>query len=147
MVALVTVLYVGGKDSIDGTLTIGDLVAFSALLLQLVFPLRMTSYVVAQVARASAAAARVQEVMVAEPEIVEDESLPALPSRAGRGVVQRTCGSRTTTGATCCATSTSSSRAVSRWRWSGRPAAARAPSLASSHGSTTSPTGSVVDRR
>ena len=83
MVALVTVLYVGGKDVIDGELTIGDLVAFSALLLQLVFPLRMTSYVVAQVARASAAAARVQEVMVAEPEIVEDESLPELPGGPG----------------------------------------------------------------
>jgi ATP-binding cassette subfamily B protein len=53
------------------------------LLLQLVFPLRMTSYVVAQVARASAAAARVQEVMVAEPEIVEDESLPPLPPGPG----------------------------------------------------------------
>jgi ATP-binding cassette subfamily B protein len=83
MVALVTVLYVGGKDVIDGTLTIGDLVAFSALLLQLVFPLRMTSYVVAQVARASVAAARVQEVMVAEPEIVEDETLPELPQGPG----------------------------------------------------------------
>ena len=29
MVALVTVLYVGGKDAIDGSLTVGDLVAFS----------------------------------------------------------------------------------------------------------------------
>ena len=83
MVALVTVLYVGGKDAIDGVLTVGDLVAFSALLLQLVFPLRMTSYVVAQVARASASAARVQEVMVTEPEIVEDESLPSLPPGPG----------------------------------------------------------------
>jgi ATP-binding cassette subfamily B protein len=85
MVALVTVLYVGGKDAIDGALTVGDLVAFSALLLQLVFPLRMTSYVVAQVARASASAARVQEVMVTEPEIVDDESLPPIPP--GPGVV------------------------------------------------------------
>jgi len=83
MVALVTVLYVGGKDAIDGVLTVGDLVAFSALLLQLVFPLRMTSYVVAQVARASASAARVQEVMVTEPEIVDDESAPVLPPGPG----------------------------------------------------------------
>jgi ATP-binding cassette subfamily B protein len=86
MIALVTVLYVGGDDVIGGSLSIGDLVAFSALLLQLVFPLRMTSYVVAQVARASAAAARVQEVMVAEPEITEDDSLPELA--AGPGAVQ-----------------------------------------------------------
>ena len=43
----------------------------------------MTSYVVAQVARASASAARVQEVMVAEPEIIEDESLPPLPPGPG----------------------------------------------------------------
>ncbi len=83
MAALVTVLYVGGKDAIDNVLTVGDLVAFSALLLQLVFPLRMTSYVVAQVARASASAARVQEVMVAEPEITEDDSLPPLPPGPG----------------------------------------------------------------
>jgi ATP-binding cassette, subfamily B, bacterial len=83
MVALVTVLYVGGKDAIDGALTVGDLVAFSALLLQLVFPLRMVTYVVAQMARATASAARVQEVMVTEPEIVEDESLPPLPPGPG----------------------------------------------------------------
>jgi ATP-binding cassette, subfamily B, bacterial len=83
MLALVTVLYVGGDQVIDGALTIGDLVAFSALLLQLVFPLRMTSYVVAQVARATAAAARVQEVMVAEPQITEDDSLPELDPGPG----------------------------------------------------------------
>ena len=83
MLALVTVLYVGGNDVIGGSLTIGDLVAFSALLLQLVFPLRMTSYIVAQVARASASAARVQEVMVAEPEITEDESSPELTPGPG----------------------------------------------------------------
>lgn len=83
MAALVTVLYVGGNDAIDGTLTVGDLVAFSALLLQLVFPLRMTSYVVAQVARASASAARVQEVMVTEPEIADNESAPPIPPGPG----------------------------------------------------------------
>ena len=83
MLALVTVLYVGGDEVIGGSLTIGDLVAFSALLLQLVFPLRMTSYIVAQVARASASAARVQEVMVAEPQITEDDSLPELAPGPG----------------------------------------------------------------
>lgn len=83
MAALVTVLFVGGNDAIDGSLSVGDLVAFSALLLQLVFPLRMTTYVVAQVSRATAAAARVQEVMVAEPEIADDESLPDLPPGPG----------------------------------------------------------------
>ena len=83
MVALVTVLYVGGKDAIDGTLTVGDIVAFSFLLLQLVFPLRMTSYIVAQFSRATASAARVQEVMVTEPEITDDDTAPVLPSGPG----------------------------------------------------------------
>ena len=83
MVALVTVLYVGGKDAISGSLTVGDMVAFSFLLLQLVFPLRMTSYIVAQFSRASASAARVQEVMVTEPEITDDESAPELPPGPG----------------------------------------------------------------
>jgi ATP-binding cassette subfamily B protein len=38
---------------------------------------------VAQIARASASAARVQEVMVTEPEIVDDESLPPIPPGPG----------------------------------------------------------------
>ena len=126
MVALVTVLYVGGKDAIDGTLTVGDMVAFSFLLLQLVFPLRMTSYIVAQVARATASAARVQEVMVTEPQITDDDSPPALPPGPGAVSFSGRSLPRTTAAATCCATSISRSRAASRSRWSGRPAAARA---------------------
>jgi ATP-binding cassette, subfamily B, bacterial len=85
MVALVTVLYVGGKDAIAGSLTVGDMVAFSFLLLQLVFPLRMTSYIVSQLSRATASAARVQEVMVTEPRITDDATAPELP--AGPGAV------------------------------------------------------------
>ena len=49
----------------------------------LVFPLRMMSFMVAQISRASASAARVYEILATEPEIVERPD--ALPLPDGRG--------------------------------------------------------------
>ena len=143
MVALVTVLYVGGKDAIDGSLTVGDLVAFSALLLQLVFPLRMTSYVVAQI---------VARVGVGRAGAGSDGDRAGDRRRRvgarsaagpGRGVVLGRVVRVPRRATTCCATSTSRSPAASRSRWSGPPGAARAPWRGSSRASTTSPPAAV----
>jgi ATP-binding cassette subfamily B protein len=83
MVGLVAVLYVGGREVINGNLTVAALIAFNFYILQLVFPLRMTSFMVAQIARASASAARVHEILATEPEIVERPGARALPDGAG----------------------------------------------------------------
>jgi ATP-binding cassette, subfamily B, bacterial len=83
MVGLIAVLYVGGREVINGNLTVAALIAFNFYILQLVFPLRMTSFMVAQIARASASAARVYGILAAEPEILEKSSARPLPPGAG----------------------------------------------------------------
>ena len=49
---LVGILYVGGREVIDGHLSVAALITFNFYILQLVFPLRMTSFMVAQISRA-----------------------------------------------------------------------------------------------
>ncbi len=68
---LVIVLWVGGREVLSGQLSTGELVAFNFYILQLIFPLRMTAFLVAQASRASASAARVYEVLATDPEIVD----------------------------------------------------------------------------
>ena len=82
-VGLVAVLFVGGREVIAGRLSVGALIAFNFYILQLVFPLRMTSFVVAQLSRASASASRVYEILATEPEILERPDAQPLPTGGG----------------------------------------------------------------
>ena len=50
---LVGMLCVGGRQVIDGKLSVAALITFNFYILQLVFPLRMTSFMVAQISRAA----------------------------------------------------------------------------------------------
>jgi ATP-binding cassette subfamily B protein len=83
MLGLVAVLAVGGREVINGNLTIGALITFNFYILLLVFPLRMTSFVVAQMARAAASASRVHDILATEPEIVERPDAVPLPTEKG----------------------------------------------------------------
>jgi ATP-binding cassette, subfamily B, bacterial len=80
---LVVVLWVGGREVLAGRLSVGELVAFNFYILQLIFPLRMTAFLVAQASRAAAAAARVHEVLATEPQIVDGPGVGALPDGPG----------------------------------------------------------------
>ncbi len=84
MLGLVVVLFVGGREVVAGRLTVGELIAFNFYILQLIFPLRMTSFVVAQVSRASIASARVYEVLATEPAIADRPHARTLPDGPGR---------------------------------------------------------------
>jgi len=86
MLSLVAVLYVGGREVIEGRLSVAELIAFNTYILMLIFPLRMTSFMVAQVSRASASAQRVYEILATAPEIVERKDAQPLPE--GRGEVR-----------------------------------------------------------
>ena len=83
---LIGVLWFGGHQVLDGELSIGDLVAFNFYIVLLIFPLRMTSFVVAQISRASASASRVWEVLGTDPEIADPQEPTPLPD--GPGVVR-----------------------------------------------------------
>jgi ATP-binding cassette subfamily B protein len=80
---LVGILYVGGHEVINGNLTVAALITFNFYILQLVFPLRMTSFMVAQISRASASATRVYEILATDPEIVERPHAEPLPEGHG----------------------------------------------------------------
>jgi ATP-binding cassette, subfamily B, bacterial len=82
LVGLIAVLYVGGRQVIDGNLNVATLIAFNFYVLQLVFPLRMTAFMIAQLSRARAAAARVYEVLATDPEIIERPHAVPLPDSA-----------------------------------------------------------------
>jgi ATP-binding cassette subfamily B protein len=67
---LVVALLVGGRQVIRGTLSLGSLVAFSAYLAELIWPVIAVGFVIGMLQRGSSAAGRIEEVLRAAPEIV-----------------------------------------------------------------------------
>ncbi|WP_436795153.1 ABC transporter ATP-binding protein [Actinospongicola halichondriae] len=85
-VGLITVLGVGGHRVVDGSLSLGSLVAFNFYLILLIWPLRMLGMIIANGQRASAAAQRVAQVLSTDPVVVDAPGARALPE--GRGEVR-----------------------------------------------------------
>ncbi len=77
------VLYYGGRLVIDGTLTIGTLVAFSSYLTQLMQPMRMVGFIVSLAQRAAASGQRVFEILDEKPQIQDEPDAEPLPAIAG----------------------------------------------------------------
>ena len=131
------ILLVGGRQVINGTLTLGDFTAFYAYLLMLIGPMRMLGVALGLAQRATASGARLFEILDREPRVVAPAGAPPMP--AGRGHVEldgRHVRLRHAPGSRC-ATSTSTSRPARRWRWSAPRARARRRSSSCSRGSTT----------
>ena len=73
------VIWLGGGQVIDGTLTLGELIAFNSYLAFLVQPLLTIGFLAAAISRAGASAARVFEVLDAPLEVTDREDAVALP--------------------------------------------------------------------
>lgn len=69
--ALVAILWYGGHQVLNGQLQIGDLVAFNAFVLMLIWPLRMLGMLLASASRASSAGGRIQEILSTDPAIAD----------------------------------------------------------------------------
>jgi len=67
---LAIALLVGGRQVIAGELTLGALVAFSAYLVDLTWPVIAVGFVISMVQRGASAAARIEAVLTTEPAIV-----------------------------------------------------------------------------
>lgn len=80
------VLALGGFRLIDGVLTPGEFISFTLYLATLVLPIRLTGWFFANLPRAAAAAARVEELLATAPEIASPQTPSALPP--GRGEVR-----------------------------------------------------------
>ena len=85
-IGLALILFVGGRQVIHGTLTLGQFTAFYAYLLILISPMRTLGYMLSAAQRATASGARIFQVLDREPQITSPEPAPALPP--GRGSVK-----------------------------------------------------------
>src|SRR5215216_6730644 len=81
---LAALLLVGGRQAINGTITVGEFIAFYGYVLMLTFPMRMLGMALGMAQRAVASGARVFELLDREPELVTRPDAPPLPAGAGR---------------------------------------------------------------
>ncbi len=81
---LAALLFVGGRQAINGTITVGDFVAFYGYVVMLTGPMRMLGIALGMAQRAVASGARVFEILDREPRLVSRPDAPPLPSGRGR---------------------------------------------------------------
>jgi len=81
---LAALLLVGGRQAINGQISVGEFVAFYGYVLMLTFPMRMLGMALGMAQRAVASGARVFELLDREPELVTRPDAPPLPAGAGR---------------------------------------------------------------
>jgi ATP-binding cassette subfamily B protein len=80
---MVAILWYGGHQVLNGSLQIGDILAFNLYVLMLIWPLRMVGMLIAQATRASAGAGRVHEVLETASEIRDAPGAVGLPDGDG----------------------------------------------------------------
>ena len=78
-----TILYLGGKQIIAGTLSLGAWQEFSLYLMYLFFPIMMFGMIVTQMGQASASAERIFEILDAKSDIVDKPGALKLPEVKG----------------------------------------------------------------
>ncbi|MEA2250516.1 MAG: ATP-binding cassette, subfamily bacterial [Solirubrobacteraceae bacterium] len=82
-IGLAAILFFGGRAVIHGTLTIGEFSAFYTYLLMLLSPMRTLGISLGLAQRATAAGARVYQVLDREPLVASAPGAPALPPGSG----------------------------------------------------------------
>ena len=81
---LVAILFVGGRDVINGTLTLGGFTAFYAYLLMMLGPMRTLGVALGMAQRATASGARIFQLLDREPRLTTPDDAPKLPPGDGR---------------------------------------------------------------
>jgi ATP-binding cassette subfamily B protein len=82
-IGLIAVLGYGGHQVLEGSLSVGSLIAFNVYVAMLVWPLRMLGMIVAQAQRAEVSAERVHEVLETAPLVADSPRPAALPPGGG----------------------------------------------------------------
>jgi ABC-type multidrug transport system fused ATPase/permease subunit len=83
-VGLAVILLVGGRQVIDGRLTLGDFTAFYTYLLMLIGPMRQLGIALGMAQRATASGARLFEILDRPPALTSPPGAPPLPEGRGR---------------------------------------------------------------
>jgi ABC-type multidrug transport system fused ATPase/permease subunit len=85
---LAAILLFGGRQVINGSLSIGAFTAFYAYLLMLISPMRTLGYMLGAAQRSTASGARIFQILDREPQIVAPPDAPPLPDGGGRVTLQ-----------------------------------------------------------
>jgi ATP-binding cassette subfamily B protein len=78
------VMYFGGRQIINGTLTIGEWQKFSMYLIYVIFPIGQLGMIISQMSQASASADRIYEILDAQSEVTNQPDAQNLPPIQGR---------------------------------------------------------------
>jgi ABC-type multidrug transport system fused ATPase/permease subunit len=81
---LAALLLVGGRQAIEGTISVGDFVAFYGYVLMLTSPMRMLGMALGMAQRAVASGTRVFELLDRRPRVTAPSGAPPLPPGDGR---------------------------------------------------------------
>lgn len=76
-IAVVIVLWLGGRQVLLGRMSVGDFVAFNTYMVQLTWPVIALGWVINIFQRGTASLIRINEILSAEPEIADDPALVA----------------------------------------------------------------------
>lgn len=85
---VVAIIWYGGTLVINGSLTLGELVAFTTYLSQLSSPVRLVGRIIPAIAMASAAGERIFAILDTEPEVQDAPDAITLPSLKGHVVFE-----------------------------------------------------------
>ena len=85
---LAAILLFGGREVINGSLSVGAFTAFYAYLLMLISPMRTLGYMLGSAQRSTASGARIFQILDQEPQIVSPPGAPPLPAGRGHVVLQ-----------------------------------------------------------
>jgi ATP-binding cassette subfamily B protein len=77
------ILYVGGKQIIAGTLSLGEWQEFSMYVMYLFFPIAMFGFIITQMSQAAASAQRIFEILDAKNDITDKPDAQPLPPVTG----------------------------------------------------------------
>jgi ABC-type multidrug transport system fused ATPase/permease subunit len=80
---LAAILLFGGREVINGSLSVGAFTAFYAYLLMLITPMRTLGYMLGAAQRSTASGARIFQILDRQPEIVSPPNAPPLPEGSG----------------------------------------------------------------
>ncbi|MGA2927075.1 MAG: ABC transporter ATP-binding protein [Solirubrobacteraceae bacterium] len=86
---LAAIVLVGGREVIDGSLTVGQFTAFYAYLLMLISPMRTLGYMLGAAQRATASGARIFQILDRAPRMTVAPDAPALPDGPGQVTFER----------------------------------------------------------
>jgi ATP-binding cassette subfamily B protein len=83
-VGTIAIIWYGGREVIEGRLSLGTLIAFNTYLARLAQPTRMLGFIIAWISRAQASGERLFEILDARSPVQNKPGAPPLPPAAGR---------------------------------------------------------------